>query len=152
MLPAETRKAVLALVQFPQMPVLESYVAREWIKANIDNLDAIDFNVRLGDGLDLGPNYDDATRLQAKLLSQKRADIVARIGDTVTLVEVKDRLSLSAMGQLLGYRTLYQLAHPEVAEVKLLAIGRDASQDVPEVLRAHGVSVQLFPGALAYRG
>lgn len=147
----DERARLLALVQFPQMPVLESYVAREWLKAHVDEFDSIEFNVRLGDGLDLGAGYDEATRKQAQLLTQKRADIVARFGDNVTLVEVKDRLSLSALGQLTGYDTLFRMANPGIRSVRLLAIGRDASVDVPELLRAHGVAVELYPGALAYR-
>ena len=140
------RKAyLLSLTQYPQMTVNESAIVRAWLTAHADEYDDVDFNVRVGTSLDLGPGYSDATRQQAALLSQKRIDIVGYKGADVTIVEVKLRVALSALGQLLGYSILWQVEHPETAHVNLVAIGNSALLDAVELLHAHGVTVELFP-------
>ena len=142
----EERKAyLLSLVQLPQMTVNESAIAHQWLMEHADEYDDVDFNVRVGNSLELGPEYDEATQRQAALLSQKRIDIVGFNGNAVTIVEVKLRISLSALGQLLGYALLWQAENPGTSEITLEAIGHDALIDAVEVLQAHGVQVELFP-------
>jgi len=140
--------ALLSQTQYPQMTVNESMIARAWIQEHGADFDAIGFNTRLGNTVDLGEGFDEVTRRQAALLSQKRADIIAQKGTTVTIVEVKLRVSLAALGQLLGYELLWKVENPATTRVNLVAIGHDALVDVPEILRAHNVAVELFPNVL----
>jgi hypothetical protein len=140
------RKAyLLSLVQYPSFTVNESAVAHAWLVEHADEWDDVEFNVRLGTTVDLGPGFSDTTRAQAALLSQKRADMVATRGRAVAIIEVKLRVALSALGQLLGYEILWRSEFPGVTDLQLIAIGHDALIDVVEVLQAHGVSVELFP-------
>lgn len=141
----ERKAYLLSLVQYPAFTVNESAVARAWIVKHADEWDDVQFNVRVGSHAELGPGYSDATREQARLVTQKRVDMVATRGADVAIVEAKIRLSLSALGQLLGYAILWRTDFPDVANINLVAIGHDALLDVVEVLQAHGVSVELFP-------
>lgn len=146
------RKAyLLALTQFPQMTVNESAIVHQWLLANADSFDDVDFNVRVGNSLLLGDDYDAATQRQAALLSQKRIDIVGMSGNSVTIVEVKLRISLSALGQLLGYALLWQAENPTVEQIHLVAIGHDALIDVAEILQAHGIAVYTYPNVALAR-
>lgn len=140
------RKAyLLSLVQYPSMTANESAVARAWLEKHADEWEDVEFNVRLGSSLDLGPGYNEATKQQAAILSQKRADMVAVRGSSALVIEVKLRVALAAMGQLFGYATLWRVEHPETTGLQLEAIGHDALLDVVEILQAHGVHVELFP-------
>lgn len=141
----ERKAYLLSLTQFPSMTVNESAVAHAWLEKHADEWDDVDFNVRLGSALDLGPGFSDATQAQAALLTQKRADMVATRATTALIVEIKIRVSLAALGQLLGYQVLWRVEHPETTDVQLEAIGNSALLDVVEVLQAHGVRVELFP-------
>ena len=141
----ERKAYLLGLTQFPQMTANESLIAHQWLMANADNFDDVEFNVRVGNALELGPGFDPAIQRQAALLSQKRIDIVGFLGNTVTIVEVKLRISLSALGQLLGYSLLWQAENPTVAGINLVAIGHDALIDVVEILQAHGIAVFTYP-------
>lgn len=132
-------------VQFYQMTVNESAIARAWLIRHQGEFDEIEFNPQMGTPPDLGPGFDAVTQQQAARLMAKRSDIIASRGDEATIVEVKPRLSFSALGQLLGYRLLYHLAHPEFRKIHLVAIGHGASIDTLEVLMAYGVNVELFP-------
>lgn len=140
------RKAyLLSLVQFPSMTVNESAVAHAWLVMHADEWDDVEFNVRVGSQLELGAGYSETTRAQAALLSQKRIDIVATRGNDYAIIEVKIRVSLAALGQLLGYSVLWRVEHPSAITIQLVAIGHDALLDVVEMLQAHGVHVELFP-------
>jgi hypothetical protein len=142
-----TRARLLQTIQFPQMTANESQIVHAWLAKHIDEWDSIDFNVRVGTSLDLGPTFSDAIRGQAAILSQKRADIVAQRPDAAAIIEVKIRVNLGALGQLLGYSVLWRAEYPDTTNLQLIAIGHDALLDVVEVLQAHGVHVELFPNA-----
>lgn len=141
-------KAILSQLirqeKYPQMTATESIITRQWIIKHGAEFDAIDFNHRVGNSVELGPEFDDTTRRQAQLLSQKRLDILACSGTEVTIVEVKVRVALGALGQLLGYQLLWKQDHPETTAVHLVAIAYDALVDVEAVLQAYGVDVELF--------
>lgn len=140
-----TLQQLITATQYPAMTAVESTIARQWIMAHGAEYDSIEFNCRVGNSVELGPEFDDTTRRQAMLLSQKRIDVLARLGSEVTIVEVKVRASLGTLGQLLGYQLLYRQDHPEATAVHLVAIAYDALVDVEAVLQAYGVDVELFP-------
>lgn len=144
MLPSR-KSYLLSLSQYPSMTVNESMVVHAWLVKHADEWDDVDFNVRLGSSQVLGDGYNETTRAQAALLTQKRVDLVATRGNAVDIVEVKIRVSLGALGQLLGYKVLWTVEHPETETIELEAIGNSALLDVVEVLQAHGVTVELFP-------
>jgi len=127
------------------MTANESAVARAWLVAHADEYDDVQFGLRLGNTVPRDPTWSDATWAQAQILSQKRIDFVAFKGTTVTIVEVKLRLALSALGKLLGYATLWRLENPQTTAVNLLAIANSALVDAVDVLNAHGVATELFP-------
>ncbi len=131
----ERKAYLLSLVQYPQLTASESNVARAWLEKHADEWDDVDFNVRLGTQLQLGEGFNDTTRAQAALLSQKRADLVATRGTEAAIIEVKIRIALAALGQLLGYQVLWRAEYPLTTTVDLIV----------ELLQAHGVSVELFP-------
>jgi hypothetical protein len=136
---------LLDQIQYPGMTYVESEITRAWLKTHGAEYESIDFNVRLGEGVQLAGEWDDSTRRAATMLSQKRADIVALRAGVVTIVEVKVRIGLPALGQLIGYRELWRREHPDAGFIRLLAIGRGAVEDVDLVFRSQGVEIETFP-------
>jgi hypothetical protein len=141
----ERKAYLLSVSQYPQLTANESAVARAWLVQHADEYDDVDFSVRLGATVDRLPDWSDATWRQAQILSQKRIDMIAYKGTEVTIIEVKLRVSLAALGQLLGYGTLWRVEHPESTAVHLLAIGNSALVDAHDILTAHSVNIELFP-------
>lgn len=136
---------LLAQIQYPGMTWVESRITEAWLRAHGAEFDAIDFNVRLGAGVDPGAGYDDSTRRQAQLVTQKRADIIATVPGFATIVEVKVRVGLPVIGQLIGYRELYRRWAGYDGHISLLAIGRSVVSDVEEIIRGQGIAMELFP-------
>ena len=144
-MPLSNLDILLVQLQYPGMTWVESEITRAWIRKHGDEFESIDFNVRLGEGVQLGEEYGEETRRDATMLSQKRADIVAVRAGVVTIMEVKVRIGLPALGQLIGYRELWRRDHPDAGFIRLLAIGRCAVSDVDMVFRAQGVEIETFP-------
>lgn len=136
---------LLVQIQYPGMSFVESEVTRAWLNQRGTQYDEINFNVRLGAGVDPGEEYNEETRRMAELVTQKRADIVARVGDQVDVIEVKVRVSFGAMGQLIGYRDLWQRDHPDLPVRHLVAIGRSVVPDAADIIEGQGIKIETFP-------
>jgi hypothetical protein len=143
------RKAyLLTSLQYPQLTANESAIVRAWLVVHADEWDDVAFNQRVGATIERQPDWNDSTWQQAQILYQKRIDMVAYRGQAVRIVEVKyPRIDLGAMGQLLGYATLWRAEYPETTDLSLEAIGVGALIDAADVLRAHGIIVELYPDA-----
>ena len=143
---ARDLEILLMQIQYPGMPKLESNITRAWLRTYGANYDRVEFNTRVGKGQDIQPGVTDATAQQFSNLTRKRIDIAAYIGSLVDLVEVKPRASMGAIGQLLGYRHLWQEDFPAIAVRLLIEIAQIVDQDVRRASAAQGVTVlQLEP-------
>lgn len=132
-------------IQYPGMTWVESEITRAWLQRHGAEYDSIEFNYRLGDGVDVGQEYTPEIQRMATLLTQKRADIVARVADEVDLIEVKVRIAFPVMGQLIGYRSLWRRQHPEIPVRRLVAIGRSVVQDAGPAIEELGITIETFP-------
>ena len=134
--------------QLPALTPLEDAVAKAWLIEHQAEYDSIEFNVRVGLGVQLPASSPDYMKLYARASTTKRIDMLVRAGDVVTIVEAKIRIGGSALGQLLLYRKLYLADHPEVKTVKLVAIGQTMEPDVKEAYDELGITTELFPSAV----
>jgi len=136
---------LLTQIQYPGMTWVESEITRAWLNRRGADYDRIEFNVRLGAGVDPGEEYTPEIRRMAGLVTQKRADIVGWVADQVDLVEVKVRIAFPVIGQLVGYRVLWEREHPELPVRRLLAIGRSVVPDAADIIEAQGIHIETFP-------
>lgn len=132
---------------YPEQTEGESAVLRDWIRAHGAEYDEIKVSVRLGAGADVDENLPENYRRMAGYVTRHRADAVARVGDSVTVVEAKIKVTSSVLGQLRTYRRLYLEDHPNVSDVNMLAVGRYGNLTTIRVLQAEGVDVALYQTA-----
>src|SRR5438105_5821591 len=109
-------------LKYPGLLPREIILLRNWLARHEAEYDRFDYNFRVGQGSDPGPNFPQYIRDQAILNTQKRIDAIAWKGTHATIIEVKDRAGFSALGQILGYRPLFQLAFPAAPEPRLLIV------------------------------
>lgn len=98
------------------------------------------YDLRVGDGADLGPNPDELSRSIAAALTRKRIDVLYFVNDAPTIVEVKQRAGLTAIGQLLGYRKLYMMSFPDQPEPRLVLVTDVLQPDMIPTLIEYGIS------------
>lgn len=123
----------------------EAALAAAWLESNIDHFDDIDFQKRVGPGVQLGPEYHANIQAMAYQATRKRVDLVGYAGDAATIVEFKDHVDLAAVRQALNYAQLWAVdpGTPPVSAV--LVVGNTGDADIVNTAAAFGVTVQLLP-------
>jgi hypothetical protein len=133
------------LQNVPGLTAVESAIALAWLNDHWRDYDTVNFNVRLGEGVQLPPGQPEYVQKFARAATAKRADMILTAGNVATIVEVKIRIGASALGQLLTYQTLLTAAHPDFAAVHMIAAGATIESDVQAILESHGITVEVFP-------
>jgi hypothetical protein len=139
------RVRLLNSVTLPGLSVKDSEVAKRWLARYTADFDDLRFQVRVGSAQDIGPQYGEALRQRAATYSQKKIDILGVNADGVTIIEVKQRITVESVGQILAYRDLWRIENPTVPVLACWVIGSTAAVDAEELLQARGVHVALFP-------
>ncbi len=127
---------------YPALLPREIEILKAWLKDHEREYERFEFNVRAGQGIDPGPSYSDADRAQFKLNTKKRIDAVAYRGNSVTIIEVKDRAGTTALGEILSYETLYALDHGGTP-IRLLLVTNVLQADMAIVFAQFGVPVSI---------
>lgn len=136
---------LLVQIQYPGMAAPESEVTRAWLQVHGREFDQIDFNVRVGDGIPQPATATADQQAMAKLLTQKRADVVAQIGAYTQIIEVKVRATPSALGQLQLYKHLWEQAHPFQRTIEMKVICRSIDDMLRATFDRHQVLYEVFP-------
>jgi hypothetical protein len=74
-----------------------------------------------------------------------RIDAVGDTGKRWEIIEVKDRASLSALGQLLAYSTLWQLGAPDNRPLHLVYVTPNLTYAVGIVMQKYGIESIIAP-------
>jgi RecB family endonuclease NucS len=78
-------------------------------------------------------------------LTAWRIDVVGDAGTHWDLIEVKDRSSLSAVGQLLGYQILWRRNPPDGRPTRLLFVAPQITPELSIVLAELGIGALIAP-------
>lgn len=106
---------------------------------------SIEYDVRVGDGRDPGPDYPDNIRRMAVQLSQRRIDAVGHATNHTALIEITTTAGIKAFGQCKVYPILYALAHPNVQPLHMILVAERLATDVEPAFTPSEVTVLLFP-------
>lgn len=129
---------------YPERTARESAVIRDWLNARGEEYDRLSFSVRVGQGIKPDPTHLIGVQGSTIWSTRKRIDVVAWQGTAPTLIEAKERIEPSALGQLLTYRKLWLEDNPNAPEPRLVVIGRYTDLDTITSLHAHGIDVFIY--------
>lgn len=142
---------LLIAKHYPERTDGESAVIRAYLLEHLAEFDSIIFAKRIGRGIPADPSHLPGVQANADFSGKLRIDILAWKGSLPYLIEVKQRVSPAALGQLLTYRHEFLEEFPDAPEPVLVVVGREASENAVPALQAHGVTVYLYPDANAGR-
>jgi hypothetical protein len=134
---------------FPERTDGESSVIRAFLLEHLNEFDTMVFGKRVGRGEPTDPSHLPAIQQQTVLNTQKRIDLLAYRGRTPIIIEVKQRVTPAALGQILTYRHHFLEDVPDAPEPEMVVVGRAGDADTIRALQAHGVTVYLYPEAVA---
>lgn len=133
---------------FPERTDGESVVIRAFLLEHIREFDRLVFGKRVGQGEPPDPTHLPAIQRQTTLNTQKRIDILAFRGATPIIIEVKQRVTPAALGQILIYRHHFLEENPDAPDPELWIVGRESDADTLAAIGAHNVTVYLYPDAV----
>jgi len=102
-----------------------------------------EYDVKVGRGIEAPPDWAEQYRKATRILSLKRIDVVGYKDNQVWIFEVKPDAGLSALGQLIGYRTLWLRERKEPPYVILALITDRLNEDERYLFEQHGIKLFL---------
>lgn len=126
---------------------LENAVARLYLIKHVADFDRVDLNTPVGAPLDLGPGYPAYVQKAATANSRPRVDMLMWRGEVPTIVEVKGRITSSALGQVLAYWHVMKKFDPQMLNIYRVCIGQTIQDGLASIFDEYGVQIELFPEA-----
>ena len=120
---------------------------RQWLKLYQEQFAGFTYNVRVGRGLDPGPNASEEIRKMWHAVTTKRIDVVAHRLDQTWVIEIEPRPGLRTLGQVVGYVHLLPQYHPTRQVIVPALIAGSMGFDMSQVFRAHNISYFVFPSS-----
>jgi len=108
-----------------------------------ERFESVDYDFRVGDGETPSQDLEENYQRMVKMLSQHRIDAIGWIGDEPTIIEVKPRAVISALGQLQGYRILFTNEFSRFGIPGLLMVCEVISQDVRRVFQEMKIPIEV---------
>lgn len=135
---------------YPGLIPVEAELWRAWCKDHESEFDAFEYNVHVGEGVNIAPRtLDGDPELQRRIqeqfrqATQKKIDAVGYQRGETWIFEVEERPGTRALGQLLTYETLLPRTKPDTGPITLAIVARRLGTDMLGVFESHGIVVYL---------
>jgi len=103
----------------------------------------ITYDLHLGAGVLPLPGDPEYMKRLLSAVTKKRVDALGETRDNIWIFEIKPRISMSALGQLVTYFELYQDEHRPVKPVQLAAVGEREAPDIRAAFDLYAVNIIL---------
>ncbi len=127
------------LSKYPGMKPEDIAAWERFIDTNPGYFETVDYNVPCGPGAPVNPDHAPEIQYDHTILTQKKIDVVGYRGDAVTIVEVKPIADMRALGQVITYKHLYAIDHPDAGVLTGVVVAGDIERDLPAVYATQGV-------------
>jgi len=100
------------LRNYPHMFPRDIAIWKRFIAKYGEEYDHFDYDIKVGEGGEPDPSWNEKIREMQETLSKKRIDVVGHKATKTEIIEVKPDASCSAIGQALAYAALYGKENP----------------------------------------
>jgi len=121
--------------KYPHLLGEDVPIWNKFIQRFPDFFDTVDYDIKIGSGVNSDVITDKKYRNYYEDLTKKRIDVIGWKNKFITIVEIKKRVSFGTLGQILGYRYFYLKEHPEVHNINLRIICSSIDQDESLLLK-----------------
>lgn len=129
--------------KYPHMIKAEATVWNRFIDEYPDYFESCDYDWRVGDGMVLLDEWDENIKRMAKMITQKRIDVLGWNGHQSTIVEVKNRAEIDTMGQIVGYFDLFTRVFVNFPDPELLIVCHMIGPDDRFVMEKHKIKIVI---------
>lgn len=131
--------------RFPHLLPWDAAIWRAFLQRNGQNYQTFEYDVRVGNGRDPGPDFSQNIRNMAIRLSQRRIDAVGFQPGTITLFEITGSIGMTALGQCHAYPILYRIANPGNYTLRTILVAAHLQDDIKPSLIARQIPYFLLP-------
>ena len=125
--------------KYPHMIEEEKSVWDRFVVKYPDFFETVDYDFRVGKGQEPIEDFAENYNRMAQMLSQHRIDVLGWEGDEPTIVEVKGRALLATIGQLQGYKVLFEKSFPVFGPASMMCVCASMVDDVRDVFMKLGI-------------
>jgi hypothetical protein len=133
---------------YPGLKPSEAIVWRKYLVEHEGDFDLFEYNVRVGDGLRTPSRvlFDDPEMQRrveegARMLTQRKIDVLAYRPGELFIIEVEDRADSATLGQLLMYEQLLSKQRELTVPTTKMVVANRLGQDLLETFDSHGIEV-----------
>lgn len=130
--------------KYPHLLGEDQRIWDRFISLHPSLFDTVDYDIHVGRGHSSLPETDDKTASQWRNLTMKRIDVVGWKNQQPTIIEVKKRVGLDTLGQVLGYRFLYKRENPSISSPALLIVCGSIGPDDIDVLNEFHIPFEVI--------
>ena len=129
--------------RYPHMRGDEASIWTKFLTQTALEFDRVVYDLHLGEGQPLVPGEEPYIADLKQAVTRKRVDAVGENPETIWIFEVKPRVSMGSLGQLLSYYELYIKEYPTTKYVMLGAIGERKEPDLDGIFQLHAINIFL---------
>ncbi|MBA7560732.1 hypothetical protein ES708_02363 [subsurface metagenome] len=129
--------------RYPHMLEDEARIWTRFLRSTDLVFEKITYDLHLGSGVLPVPSDPEYMKRLLSAVTKKRVDALGETGDNIWIFEVKPRISMSALGQLVTYFELYQEEHRPVKPVILASIGEREAPDIRSAFDLYAINIIL---------
>ncbi|GAJ25061.1 unnamed protein product, partial [marine sediment metagenome] len=100
------------MTKYPHLDGQERILWHRFIQKYPSRFDTYDYDVKIRVVPEILPLWDKKTFDYWALITKKTIDVIGWKKNSATIIEVKLRLGLATLGQVLGYRFLFHHEYP----------------------------------------
>ncbi len=127
--------------KYPHMQSQEVDVWERFMTLNPGFFMTVDYDWRVGQGVSVPFPVSDNISRMARMLSQKRIDVLGWNGEQPTIIEVKMRVGIQTLGQVLGYKVLFEQEFPKILKPEMMVVCQEIERDDQDVLDSYKIPV-----------
>src|SRR5579863_8388373 len=120
--------------RYPHLMPLDIQIWDRFLDAYGKDFLGFQYDILLGQGAVPLPNMSDEDKLMLFALTVKRADVLAIQSDMLWLIEIKPRLGMSCVGQLVSYKYLWEEQFGNNPPIMPTWVGEQDENDLHRVL------------------
>lgn len=131
------------LSKYPHMKPADVTVWERFINFNEGYFTSVDYDMHIGEGADFLPTGEDTPDGRENRLYQRKIDVVGYTPDKTWIVEVKPIADMSALGQILTYRSLTRNKAEFGEEPRFAVVCEEVSNEMKAVFQEYQIAVIL---------
>ena len=132
-----------ARARYPHMREDEATLWTRFLNQTDLEFDRVIYDLHLGEGQPISPGEPPYITALKSAVTRKRVDAIGENSEGIWIFEVKPRVGMSALGQLLSYFELYIKEYPTTKTVMLAAVGERKEPDIDDIFMLHSIHIFL---------